>query len=188
MSGATEAAASWDKGRKSVGWASGLKCLVCRRRVFVYFFHKYVSIAYYLADGVYFYCGRVAVSYCCDWLYHNNIDKIRRRIRDPHPKITIILPPPYPEFFRSTGEIFQQRGFLGTTPRSCMLADFSQDPGKILVVSRAPITSIFSNLLILLIEGWEWRAWQTPSSGQTPNCVKLRVLRWQFFYSSEASF
>ena len=31
-----------------------------------------------------------------------------------------------------------------------------------------------------LLEGWEWGAWQTPSSGQTPNCVKL--LRWQFLF------
>ena len=31
-----------------------------------------------------------------------------------------------------------------------------------------------------LLGGWEWGAWQTPSGGQTPNCVKL--LRWQFFY------
>ena len=32
----------------------------------------------------------------------------------------------------------------------------------------------------VLLEGWEWGAWQTPSSGQTPNCVKL--LRWQFLF------
>ena len=28
-----------------------------------------------------------------------------------------------------------------------------------------------------VLEGWEWGAWQMPSSGLTPNCVKL--LRWQ---------
>ena len=28
-----------------------------------------------------------------------------------------------------------------------------------------------------LLKGWEWGAWQTPSSGQTPNCINL--LRWQ---------
>ena len=31
-----------------------------------------------------------------------------------------------------------------------------------------------------LLEGWECGAWQTPSSSQTSNCVKL--LRWQFFH------
>ena len=31
-----------------------------------------------------------------------------------------------------------------------------------------------------LPEGWEWGAWQMPSSGQTSNCVKL--LRWRFFH------
>ena len=33
---------------------------------------------------------------------------------------------------------------------------------------------------LLLLKGFEWGAWQTPSSGQTPNCVKL--LRWGFFH------
>ena len=48
-------------------WAGHLdRSLVCRRRVFVCFFHKYVSIAQYLADGLNFHCGRVAVSYCSD--------------------------------------------------------------------------------------------------------------------------
>ena len=26
-----------------------------------------------------------------------------------------------------------------------------------------------------LLEGWEWGGWQTPSTGQTPNCVKQRT-------------
>ena len=41
--------------------------------------------------------------------------------------------------------------------------------------------SLRSEFCSSLLEGWEWGAWQTPSSGQTPNCVKL--LRWRFFHS-----
>ena len=32
----------------------------------------------------------------------------------------------------------------------------------------------------LMLEVWEWGAWQTPWSGQTPNCVKL--LCWWLFH------
>ena len=42
-------------------------------------------------------------------------------------------------------------------------------------------SSLRSDVCSSLLEGWEWGAWQTPSSGQTPNCVKL--LRWKFFFS-----
>ena len=42
------------------------------------------------------------------------------------------------------------------------------------------VTSIYAQADIITLEGWEWGAWETPWSGQTPNCVKL--LRWRFFH------
>ena len=45
---------------------------------------------------------------------------------------------------------------------------------------RCGALSRLMSRLSRILEGWEWGAWQTPSSGQTPNCVKL--LRWQLFY------
>ena len=40
-------------------------------------------------------------------------------------------------------------------------------------------SSLRSDVCSSLLEVWEWGAWQTPWSGQTPNCV-----RWRFFHLS----
>ena len=54
-----------------------------------------------------------------------------------------------------------------------VLGIFSQALARRRPLDNGEKSSLRSDVCFSLLEGWEWGAWQMPSSGQTPDCVKL---------------